>query len=105
MASKKEPSKETGLQEIVEGIDAVGTIVEEDLNYLRKRLSEMQEEISKISDDIKGLKLDQKAAENNQQEMLETLKFIIDKLNRIEVKVVEGLDKSELSESFDSDDL
>lgn len=105
MASKKEPSKETGLQEILEGVDAVGTIVEEDLQYLRKRLSELQEEISKISDDIKGLKLDQKAAENNQQEILETLKFIIDKLNRIEGKVVEGLEKSELDESYDSDDL
>ena len=104
MASKKEPSKETGMQEILEGVDAVGTIVEEDLEYLRKRLSELHEEISKISDDIKGLKLDQKAAENNQQEILETLKFIIDKLNRIEVKVVEGLEKSELSESLESDD-
>ncbi len=105
MASKKQASKEAGLREILEGVDAVGTIVEEDLGYLRTRLSEIQEEISKMHDEIKSIRLDQKAAENDQQEMLETLKFIIEKLNRIEGKVVEGMEKTEISETYDIDDL
>jgi phage shock protein A len=105
MASKKQGLKETKLQDILEGVDAVGTIVEEDLNYLRKRLSEMQEEISKMHDEIKSVRLEQRAAENDQREMLETLKFMIEKLNRIEGKVIEGMDKTEISETYDIEDL
>ncbi|HEQ99872.1 MAG TPA: hypothetical protein ENO22_11095 [candidate division Zixibacteria bacterium] len=103
MPKKKATAKDDPQQEILEGIDAVGTIVEEDLDYLRKRLSEIQEEISKIHDDIRAIKVDQKGLENNQLDILETLKFLTDKLDRIEIRIAEGLEKGEFDDAVEPD--
>ncbi len=98
MHKKKETGQAEKLQEILEGIDATGTIVDEDLGYLRQRLSEIQEEMAKIHDDIRSIKVDQKGIENNQLDILETLKFLTDKLDRIEVRIAEGLEKEEFDD-------
>lgn len=94
MNSKKEPQDQfdDSQAEILEGVDAIGTIIEEDLNYLRQRLGEIQESIGQIQNELAGLRLDQKVYENNQNEMLETLKFLTDKLNHIEIKMISGLE-------------
>ncbi|NIP43310.1 MAG: hypothetical protein GWO41_05320 [candidate division Zixibacteria bacterium] len=103
MPKKKGAAGGDAQQEILEGIDAVGTIVEEDLGYLRKRLSEIQEEISKIRDDIGVIKVDQKGLENNQLDILETLKFLTDKLDRLEIRIAEGLEKGDFDDTIDAD--
>jgi hypothetical protein len=103
MPKKKGADGGDAQQEILEGIDAVGTIVEEDLGYLRKRLAEIHEEISKIRDDIGVIKVDQKGLENNQLDILETLKFLTDKLDRLEIRIVEGLEKGEFDDTVEPD--
>lgn len=103
MPKKKVVTEADRQQEILEGVDAVGTILEEDLGYLRKRLSEIQEDISKIHEEIRGIKLDHHSIESNQQEMMETLKFLTDKLDRIEVRVAENLGSSEFDEAIEPD--
>ncbi len=96
MSKKKETENPEvrQLKEILDGVDAVGTIVEEDLGYLRQRLSELQEAMGKIHDDLAAIKLDQKVLENNQGEVLETLRMLSEKLDRLEVRVVENGQKS-----------
>lgn len=94
MNSKKETQDQfdDSQAEILEGVDAIGTIIEEDLNYLRQRLGDMQESIGQIQKELAGLRLDQKVYENNQNDMLETLRFLVDKLNHIEIKITSGLE-------------
>jgi hypothetical protein len=94
MNSKKEPQDQfdDSQAEILEGVDAIGTIIEEDLNYLRQRLGEIQESIVQTQKELAGLRLDQKVFENNQNEIMETLKFLTDKLNHIEIKIISGLE-------------
>jgi len=79
-------------QEILEGIDAIGTIVEEDLGHLRQQLDELQETTGQILKSINDLELSQKLIEDNQNDIMETLKFLTDKLNHLEIKLTSGLE-------------
>jgi len=92
------------LKEILDGVDAVGTIVDEDLGYLRQRLSELQESTSRIHDDLAAIKLDQKVLENNQNEIMETLKMLTEKMDRLEIRIAEsGQEPDKLSEMVDDE--
>jgi predicted nucleic acid-binding Zn-ribbon protein len=84
----KKNDKKTDVQrEILDGVDAVGTIVEEDLGYVRKRMSELQKSLEDIKDEMVSLKTEHRILENNQQDIIETLKYLVDKLNHIEIRV------------------
>lgn len=84
---KKNDKKTDVQQEILDGVDAVGTIVEEDLGYVRKRMSELQKSLEDIKDELGALKTEHRILENNQQDMIESLKYLVDKLNHLEIRI------------------
>jgi tRNA A37 threonylcarbamoyladenosine dehydratase len=103
MPSKKTVAKSNSEQDILEGVDAIGTIIEEDLNYIKKRFAELQESFTAVNSELASMRLDQKVQENNQVEILETLKFLVDKLDHLEVKMSANLIHEKTVDDLDDD--
>lgn len=95
MGKAKPDIRDMTQKEILEGVDAVGTIVNEDLSKMNSRMEEMTASLSRIHDTLKQFKFTQNNLENNQTDIIDTLKNMSDKLNRIEVRIAEGFQKKE----------
>ena len=95
MGKLKPNNSDKAQKEILDGVDAIGTIVDEDLGKLDSRMDEMTKSLDRIHSALSQLKIDQKSMENNQTDIMDTLRNMSDKLNKIEVRIAEGFQKKE----------
>jgi len=102
MGKIKPENKDMAQKEILDGVDAIGTIVNEDLGAMNSRMEEMTASLNRIHNTLSQFKLDQNNLENNQTDIIDTLKNMSDKLNRIEVRIAEGFQRKEF-EIIDSE--
>jgi len=102
MGKIKPENNDAAQKEILDGVDAIGTIVDEDLGKMNSRMEEMTESLNRIHNTLSQFKFDQNNLENNQTDIIDTLKNMSDKLNRIEVRIAEGFQKKEF-EIIDSE--
>ena len=95
MGKLKANNSDRAQKEILDGVDAIGTIVDEDLGRLDSRMDQMTKSLDRIHAALSQLKIDQKSLENNQTDIMDTLKNMSDKLNMIEVRIAEGFQRKE----------
>jgi len=92
---KKDQILDARQRDILEGVDAIGTIVDEDLKKMNDRMDQMTETLNGIHKSLTQMKTDHKVLDDNQTDITDSLKQLSDKLNRIEVKLAEGFQKKE----------
>jgi len=89
-------------REILDGVDAIGTIVDEDLRYLRERLAETLEFLGQLKRQLNEIQVEVRAISHNQGEQAESLTLLANKLDHLEIRLIEGLqdrDRDSISRS------